>query len=200
MLQDVLVGRKWEGSDIPTSILEAAELFAKRMRATRALKQLWEERVEFMKYERGWAGADEDEDVRPLDEDKPASFEARAGSKPKFDGSIEERLATVEEFYKHGLPNLQSIVMVLMKTILGNVTSLITQAAGQASVQGGFHFQDNGNGTAENRPNSGYTDPQQDIAKLGQDELDKMRGEEIAAKAVTGLLTLLLKWFKVSRE
>ena len=52
VLQDALVGRRWQGSDIPTSILEAAELFSQRMRATRALKQLWEQRVEFMKYER----------------------------------------------------------------------------------------------------------------------------------------------------
>jgi len=55
-LQDALVGRRWEGTDIPTSILEAAELFAKRMRATRGMKQLWETRVDYMKYERGWKG------------------------------------------------------------------------------------------------------------------------------------------------
>ena len=60
-LQDALVGRKWEGSDIPASILEAAELFAKRMRATRAMKQLWKARVDFMKQERGWR--DEDKDI-----------------------------------------------------------------------------------------------------------------------------------------
>jgi hypothetical protein len=30
MLQDALVGRKWEGSDTPTSILEAAELLLER--------------------------------------------------------------------------------------------------------------------------------------------------------------------------
>jgi hypothetical protein len=199
MLQDALVGRKWEGSDIPASILEAAELFSIRMKATRALKQLWEERVEFMKYERGWTGADEDEDVRPLKDDSPNSPVKSPNPRTRFDGSITERLATVEYFYAHGLPNLQSIVMVLMKTILGNVTSLITQAAGQASVQSGFHFQQqdngNGNGAMEHRTQG---DPQQDIAKLGQDELDRMRGEEIAAKAVTGLLLLLLKWFKVS--
>lgn len=86
-----------------------------------------------------------------------------------------------------------------MKTILANVTSLITQAAGQASVQSGFHFQENGTGM--NKPETnGYSDPQIDIAKLGQEELEKMRGEEISAKAVTGLLLILLKWFKVSRE
>lgn len=95
-LQDLLVGRKWEGPDIPTSILEAADLFAKRMRATRAMKQLWEERVQFMKYERGWSGADENFDVDEL------SLEPKEGA-PKKEapppGSIEERMDLVEEFY-----------------------------------------------------------------------------------------------------
>lgn len=95
-LQDLLVGRKWEGSDIPASILEAADLFAKRMRATRAMKQLWEERVQFMKYERGWSGADDNPDVDEL------SLEPRENAPKKESpppGSVEERMYLVEEFY-----------------------------------------------------------------------------------------------------
>jgi hypothetical protein len=96
-MQDVLVGRKWQGSDIPTSILEAAELFSGRMVATRALKQLWEERVEFMKFERGWTGAEDDEDVWPL---KLESEEKSSDDSPKnYDGSVTERLQAVENFY-----------------------------------------------------------------------------------------------------
>ncbi|GKT85004.1 LOW QUALITY PROTEIN: required for hyphal anastomosis [Colletotrichum tofieldiae] len=53
-LQEQLVGRRWEGSDIPASILEAGELFSKRVRMTRATRQLWEERESFLKFERGW--------------------------------------------------------------------------------------------------------------------------------------------------
>jgi hypothetical protein len=117
-LQDILVGRKWEGSDIPTSILEAAELFAKRMRATRAMKQLWEVRVQFMKYERGWTNPDEDVDTLDLNgkksplglkmdglegdeeakENSGFSHPNKSQGKPKF-GSVEERLAAVESFY-----------------------------------------------------------------------------------------------------
>lgn len=100
-LQDLLVGRKWEGSDIPASILEAAELFAKRMKATRAMKQLWEERVAFMKYERGWSGLDDNPDIEEL------SLEPRtSGSvKPTLPaGSTEERLDYVESFYVSRLP------------------------------------------------------------------------------------------------
>lgn len=93
--------------------------------------------------------------------------------------------------------------MVLMKTILANVTSLITQsAAAQSGVQGGFHFQqENATGTQNKTETNGVaSEIPFDISKLGNDELDKMRGEEIAAKAVTGLLLLMLKWFKVSRK
>ena len=51
---DATVSRRWEGSDIPASILEAGELFSTRVRMTRATRQLWEEREKFLKYERGW--------------------------------------------------------------------------------------------------------------------------------------------------
>lgn len=98
-LQDLLVGRKWEGSDIPASILEAADLFAKRMRATRAMKQLWEERVRFMKYERGWSGIGENADIEEL------SLEPKDDTKETpAPGSTEERLNLVEDFYVRTLP------------------------------------------------------------------------------------------------
>ena len=54
-LQDRLVGKQWHGSDIPASILEAAQLFHSRMRMSRPLRQLWDVREEFIRYERGWA-------------------------------------------------------------------------------------------------------------------------------------------------
>lgn len=66
-LQEQLVGRRWEGSDIPASILEAGELFSKRVRMTRATRQLWEEREGFLKFERGWEAEDSDDDVDSLD-------------------------------------------------------------------------------------------------------------------------------------
>ena len=56
LLQDSLVGRHWDGSDVPASILEAGELFASRMRMSRALQQLWDVRESYIKFERGWEG------------------------------------------------------------------------------------------------------------------------------------------------
>ncbi|KAF2454439.1 hypothetical protein BDY21DRAFT_352876 [Lineolata rhizophorae] len=197
-LQDILVGRKWKGSDIPASILEAAELFAKRMRATRAMKQLWEERVEFMKYERGWS-ASYDEDVEDLD----LSSDLKSSSKGKgkvgrlLSTDIETRLKAVEELYKTSLPHLQSVVIVLLKVVLSNVTSLITQANGSNGLQGPFQFHDGQNGNLS-RQDSNLNGNHPDIPSPSTEELDAMRSQEILAKAVSGILILLLKWFKVS--
>ena len=53
-LQDQLVGKRWEGSDVPASILEAGQLFASRMRMSRSIRQLWDVRERFIRNERGW--------------------------------------------------------------------------------------------------------------------------------------------------
>ena len=113
-LQDALVGKKWQGSDIPASILEAAELFSHRMRATRAMKQLWQARVDYMKFERGFGIEQGDEDVEKLDleglsldEDQKSDLSLKGGVadsgvddaalSPEKD--IERRLADVEIYY-----------------------------------------------------------------------------------------------------
>lgn len=237
-LQDALVGRKWTGSDIPASILEAAELFSKRMRATRSMKQLWAERVAFMKFERGWEdidskkavdtrqqvdpGDDDITDVESLDldqfdlgnEDEPvidAPVQEEGGKEEQLaqqhwslisDGSVEDRLGKVEDFYKSGLPHLQSLIMVLLKTILANVTALITQTAnGQNGAHGNFTFPEAPNGTSAHKPetNGVMNGMNLDVAHVSTEELDAIRTQEVTAKAASGILVLLLKWFRVSR-
>lgn len=203
-LQDLLVGRKWEGPDIPASILEAAELFAQRMRATRAMKQLWEERVEFVKYERGWKGPDEEVAVTKLDTEAGEAHKKteEVEQTPRIhDGGIADRLQAVEDFYKSGLPHLQSVVMVLLKVILSNVTTLITQMSGQNGLQSGFQFQEGQNGDGQQKIDglNGTNGVHQQTTPPTADELDAIRNQEITAKAVSGVLIMLLRWFKVSR-
>ena len=97
-LQDLLAGRKWRGSDVPTSILEAADLFSKRMRATRAMRQLWETRVDFMKFERGWkedqADADSDASV-----DSDGLKSPQPQQPPQQQNDVDRRLSAVADFY-----------------------------------------------------------------------------------------------------
>lgn len=122
-LQGMLVGRKWEGSDIPKSILEAGDLFAKRMRMTRAMRQLWDERERFLKFERGWED-DEDDDVEELDleillqkkltiDDKPKriAHEVDYGPGAEIDPSIKAKLDGVEELYVRFLSSAQSLIL-----------------------------------------------------------------------------------------
>jgi len=61
-LQDQLVGQRWGGSDVPASILEAGQLFASRMRMSRSIRQLWDVREKYIKYERGWNDSLKDKD------------------------------------------------------------------------------------------------------------------------------------------
>lgn len=75
-LQDKLVGKRWEGSDVPTSIQEAGELFASRMRMSRPIRQLWDVREEFIKHERGWNGAVDDEKVSHSSSDNEEATES----------------------------------------------------------------------------------------------------------------------------
>jgi hypothetical protein len=115
-LQEALVGRKWEGSDIPASILEAGELFAKRMRMTRAMRQLWDERERFLKFERGWDAEqrdiDLDLDLDELDLDtilerrlnvmdsKPSiQPEVDYGPKESQNSNVRHHLEHIEKFY-----------------------------------------------------------------------------------------------------
>ena len=84
---------KWERDDVPASIMEAGELFAGRVRMSRALRQLWDERERHMKFERGWTGAED-----PTEQSKDA-FEDSPGADQELSPEARRRLRVVEEFY-----------------------------------------------------------------------------------------------------
>lgn len=121
--QQALVGRKWEGSDVPASILEAGELFSERVRMTRATRQLWEQRQTFQRFERGWdLPESEDDEITDFDLDalgpdddhvdpdklldfinnrhkKTQAPKIDYGPNPDVSMDIKQRLEDVEEFY-----------------------------------------------------------------------------------------------------
>jgi len=107
LLQDLTVGQRWEGSDVPTSIIEAGELFASRMRMTRAMRQLWKERDDFMKYDRGWSGCNElplqHDDKGDMSNDTPVGGKIKddtaADQKALEDTDLQRRFAAVETYF-----------------------------------------------------------------------------------------------------
>ncbi|KAH8887409.1 N1221-domain-containing protein [Thozetella sp. PMI_491] len=225
-LQDLLVGRKWEGSDIPASILEAGKLFSERVRMSRATRQLWEEREKFLKFERGWDEVHEDiieeldlssltlEEREELGLEKPkskpestasASSGIDLGPRPNtVDQQTKYRLEAVEKFYNESLPHLQSLVIVLLKAVIAIASNLVApgpngqQHPGVAGQNGlrvnGGQGAAKGLGALNNMNGIGKGD----IMSPLDIEADEGRSREIAAKAVTGITVLLLKWFKLS--
>lgn len=104
------------------------------------------------------------------------------------------------------IPNLQSLVIVLLKAILANVTALITQPIPQQGLVPGFRSEINlraNAAQAQNRQQDPASIPLPatvDLSELPIEEIEAMRSREITAKAVSGIFLILLKWFKVSRQ
>lgn len=102
---------------------------------------------------------------------------------------------------KESLPHLQSLVIVLLKAIMAIATNMMTpppngQAPGAAPQNGARP-----NGQPGQPQHNGTNGPAKaDIGSPTESDVDEARSREIAAKAVTGILVLLLKWFKLSRE
>jgi hypothetical protein len=100
-----------------------------------------------------------------------------------------------------GLPQLQSLVIILLKAIVHHVTVLVTQPP-QGQQQGGP--APNGarpvNGVGGPSPNGPNAAAGGDGSPNSDEEIDGTRNREITAKAVSGILLLLLKWLKLSRE
>lgn len=92
--------------------------------------------------------------------------------------------------------------MTLIKSIIAHWTVVMTQ-----QPQGSFGMQGqnnnarvNGNGRGQEGPNGTNGTGSGDDSEPSPEELDAARTREITQKAVSAIMLLLLKWFKLSRE
>ena len=103
---------------------------------------------------------------------------------------------------REALPHLQSLVIVLLRPILANVTAIVTmQSAQMTNGMGG-----RGNGAVANGGPAGHQslDGAGHVVHMEEpepspEEVDAARTREITTKAMTGILLLLLKWLRASR-
>jgi hypothetical protein len=193
--QDMMVGKKWAGSDVPLSIIEAGELFASRMRMTRAMRQLWAERDLFVKYERGWKGDLKDEDK----DGKETKTEQEKELGDLEDTDLRSRMLAVDDFFHQALPDLQSLVIVMMKVMLNNVQDIASRNGGaqDPSQSGGLNRTKSNSNMAQNQALP-IPPPPPRPNEMNLEALDNVRSREISQKAVSGALFLMLKWFKIS--
>ncbi|KAI5806646.1 hypothetical protein DFH27DRAFT_549012 [Peziza echinospora] len=175
---------------VPESILEAGDLFQKRIRMTLAMRQLWKEREEFLRHERGWAGG------LGLGDDLDELSQRFNNSLSGIDGEPteicmeERRLKTVEDLYRHSLANLQSFIIVCLKVVLQNLCIALPAPPSHPDDRGSPKRYPDGIEEADVGA-SGETS--RDDGKL-----NALRETEIMSKAVAAIFLMLLKWFRVS--
>ncbi|KAI5478586.1 hypothetical protein MNV49_004845 [Pseudohyphozyma bogoriensis] len=198
-------GPKGRPRNVPQSIDEAAELYRRNMRVSTELWQTWKLREEFMADERGILRAEMEERKASVsgkermgesgeeeEEDDPLSLLQKLGKRLAEQEEKEEdtrekkklatkradvkRLERVEILYRAVLPQMQSAVIVLLKLLLATVTA-------NTNMNQGGNGADSGN---------------EEVVELGLEDTDILRHREITSKAVSAILILSLKWFKVS--
>ena len=103
------------------------------------------------------------------------------------------------------LPDLQSLVVVLWKELFQNVSALVTnssptnQVNGEDGIEAGMRRKTNANSSASlNALANGHPEPE-DPMERSIEATNEIRSREITAKTVSGIILILLKWFKVSR-
>lgn len=91
--------------------------------------------------------------------------------------------------------------MTLIKSIIAHWTVVMTQQPqGSFGVQGQNNGRVNGNVRGQDGPNGTNGAGSGDDGEPSPEELDAARTREITQKAVSAIMLLLLKWFKLSRE
>ena len=88
------------------------------------------------------------------------------------------------------------MVIVLLKAVLKNVTDLVTTVGGRNGPQ--TSFQDPNGMSQVPMYENGNGHPTDSSASTAE-QVDNARTQEITGKALSAVLILLLKWFKVSR-
>lgn len=103
-------------------------------------------------------------------------------------------------------------MVVFWKFVFGHVSSLVAQN-GRDGLQTGMSFPEDGSNEAQGKRRvnnnssvningmaNGQLAENEDGTDPVVEELNALRSREITTKAVSGVLLILLKWFKLSRE
>ncbi|KAJ7068021.1 hypothetical protein C8F01DRAFT_1334094 [Mycena amicta] len=199
---------------VPFAIDEADRLYSRHMYVSSALWQMWRTREDCMKAESGLdhipgsegpvesstfiSSKDPDvaeplPDIALLDEKIAQATKAMeegetTGEKRRAKERREDlmRLKRVEHIYSAILPALSNWVLVLLKLLLATVSASTNM---QPPPSSGSNVFPPGVPSSQDQPSP---------APPTSDEIDVTRHREITSKAVSAILLLVLKWFKVS--
>ncbi|CCC71128.1 hypothetical protein NCAS_0G02410 [Naumovozyma castellii] len=148
-----------EDVKVPFSIEEAATILSSNLKVKLSTRQLWSERELFMVTERGWQSS------IPSD---PYNYPEM---KNPTDAECINIMKRIDTYYRDCLPNLNSLVFVLLQTMESNLNNIVYKRS-----------------TISEDANVETLKPYLEI----------MKAKETALRTSTGILYLLLKWFKLN--
>src|SRR5438045_9349040 len=97
------------------------------------------------------------------------------------------------------MPVLQSLVIVMMKTMVKNVQDIAIQNGSlQDNGQSGALPRSKSNANVNQSQTLPIPPPPPQVADLSPEDLDAIRSREISQKAISGAIFILLKWLKLS--
>ncbi|KAJ6516172.1 hypothetical protein C8R45DRAFT_959155 [Mycena sanguinolenta] len=197
---------------VPFAVDEADKLYSRHMYISLALSQMWRTREDCMTAESGLEHMPGSEgqfesstfiskdpeageplpdiallDAKIAEATKAMETTDNPAEKRKAKERREDlmRLKRVEQIYSALLPVLSNWVLVLLKLLLATVSASTNMQQPQSAASNVFP--------------PGVTSPQdQPPPPPTSDEIDVTRHREITSKAVSAILLLVLKWFKVS--
>ncbi|KAH8550495.1 hypothetical protein BGW37DRAFT_66525 [Umbelopsis sp. PMI_123] len=184
----VLPFSSWD-MDVPRSIKEAGEMYTEHMYVSLATLQVLRERERGIKM---WPIQDDEngyefivranQDIKSLQKwgDHPISWDDM--------NDAFRRLNMVESLYKAIVPNLQNIIIVLLKLLLATVTPY-----NSSNANSNAHSSEASQEHMTNASENSHPVQPHDI-----EEANNKRNREITSKAVSGILLLLLQWTKLS--
>lgn len=159
--------------NIPYSVEEAANILSDNLEIKLSTKQLWHERNLFMSTERGWQ---KDIDTSKDNNDEhnqavadPFNYSSLVGKEESNDEL--QIMNRVDTYYMDCLASFNSLIFVLLQTIESNLSNVEYKYKG---------------------------DPSNYDLSLIQPQLEVVRSKEILMRSCSGLLVVLLKWFKLS--
>lgn len=162
-------------STVPTSIDEAGRLYAAHMHVPISLWQTHQIRKDFVRslgFTNRYAeiAEAEYESNAPVDEFDTCSVANQISNLNSDHKVYVDKLMRVEVIYREILPYLHNCVIVLLKLLLASLNS----------------------------QNTGVHAHESEHPAMSLDDIDVARHREITSKAVSAIILLLLKWFKVS--
>ena len=99
----------------------------------------------------------------------------------------------------HAMPDLQSLVIVMMKTMVKNVQDIAIQNGSlQENGPSGALPRSKSNANVNQTQSLPIPPPPPQVADLTPEDLDAIRQREISQKVISGAIFILLKWLKLS--